>query len=610
MYILGISAFYHDSAAALIHEGNIIAAAQEERFTRIKFDKRFPLNAIRFCLNRSGIKLDEISAIVFFEKTERKIDRIVSDFLSFSPFNFKQFLYAMPEWLNGKFFLDEYILVTLKDQFKSNWNGQLLFSEHHQAHAASAFYPSPYKEAAILVLDAVGEWQSSSTHIGQGSMLWPLKEQHFPHSLGMVYSAFTNYLGFKVNSGEYKLMGLSPYGEAKYAQLIMDNLIDLKKDGSFRVNLEYFAYHKGLQMTNKRFHRLFGGVPRIPESAITQREMDIAASIQRVTEEIVLRMARNLAQETRQKNLCLAGGVALNCVANAEVLRSGLFENLWIQPAAGDAGGALGAALAGHYLHFESDRKISDKVDSMQNALLGPEFTDEECEEILIQEGAVYNKFTESQLCLNVIEDLASSKVVGWFQGRMEFGPRALGNRSIIGDPRDPEMQSKINLKIKFRESFRPFAPIVIEEKSSDYFEMREKSPYMVLVSKVKKERCKTVNPNQDILTGIDKLNLPRSDIPAVTHVDYSARVQTVSEKANPRFYNLLKQFESRTGYAVLVNTSFNVRGEPIVCNVRDAFRCFMGTDMDILVINNFYLTKWEQTLGKTTSHKATVALD
>ena len=594
MRILGISAFYHDSAAALLEDGRIVAAAQEERFTRKKHDARFPLHAIRYCLAESGIAVGDLDRVVFYDKPFVKFERLLETYLSFAPRGYKTFRMAIPLWLREKLFLKDLLLNELrKISGNGKWNEELLFSEHHLSHAASAFFPSPFDEAIVLTMDGVGEWATTSAAIGKGNSLEVQKEIHFPHSLGFLYSAFTYYTGFKVNSGEYKLMGLAPYGEAKYKDKILEHLIDVKADGSFRLNMGYFDFCTGLTMTSQRFHDLFGGPPRKPDQLLTPYHMDLAASIQAVTEEIVLRLTRSLCEETGIRNLCLAGGVALNCVANGKVLRDACCDRIWIQPAAGDAGGALGAALAGY--HLQLGRARTANGDAMKGSFLGPAFTQREIEDRLTRSGARFEVLADSALIATGAEDLARSKALGWFQGRMEFGPRALGNRSILGDPRSPGMQKTLNLKIKYRESFRPFAPSVLRERVSDWFELDCDSPYMLLVADVVRSRRREMTREEKQLFGIDKLNVPRSEIPAVTHVDYSARVQTVHEDTNPRYYALLSAFERKTGCPVLVNTSFNVRGEPIVCTPEDAFRCFMGSELDALAAGNCYLRKESQ---------------
>jgi carbamoyltransferase len=594
LHILGISAFYHDSAAALIQDGRIVAAAQEERFTRKKHDPRFPVNAVRYCLAECGLGMDGVDRVVFYDKPFLKFERLLETYLTYAPRGYKSFRMAIPLWLREKLFLKDLLLKELrKISCNGKWNEELLFSEHHLSHAASAFFPSPFDEAVVLTMDGVGEWATTSAAIGKGNNLEVRKEIHFPHSLGFLYSAFTYYTGFKVNSGEYKVMGLAPYGEPKYKDKILEHLIDVKADGSFRLNLSYFDFCTGLTMTSQRFHDLFGGPPRKPDQLLTPHHMDLAASIQAVTEEIVLRQTRALCEETGIRNLCLAGGVALNCVANGKVLRDGRFEQIYIQPAAGDAGGALGAALAGYHMQLGQARTVNG--DAMRGAYLGPAYSQQEIEDRLTKCGARFELLEDSALIATGAEDLAQSKALGWFQGRMEFGPRALGNRSILGDPRSPTMQKTLNLKIKYRESFRPFAPSVLRERVSDWFEMDCDSPYMLLVADVVNSRRREMTEEEKQLFGIDKLNVPRSEIPAVTHVDYSARVQTVHEDTNPRYYALLSAFERKTGCPVLVNTSFNVRGEPIVCTPEDAFRCFMGSQLDVLAVGNCYLHKEDQ---------------
>lgn len=585
MYILGISAFFHDSAAALIKDGEIIAAAQEERFTRKKHDYRFPINAINFCLNYAKIKGSDLDFISFYDKPFLKFERLLETYLTYAPKGIKSFITSMPLWIKEKIWMRDFISKELK------YDGKILFPEHHESHAASAFYPSPFEEAAFLTMDGVGEWTTTSFGIGKENKIEIHSELKFPHSLGLLYSAFTYYTGFKVNSGEYKVMGLAPYGEPKYVDLILNELIDLKEDGSFKMNMEYFNYAAGLTMTSEKFHKLFGGPPRKPESKLTQKEMDLARSIQDVTEEIVLRMAKHVYKETRMKNLCLAGGVALNCVANGRLLKEGPFDDIWIQPAAGDAGGAVGAALVIWHQYLDNERIIPHS-DKMNGAYLGPEYSEEEILAFLNSNNIPYKKLSSEELPEIVAELLARENVIGWFQGRMEFGPRALGNRSILGDARSPKMQETMNLKIKFRESFRPFAPSILAEKLSDYFELEKESPYMLLVANVKKERRKEMTEEQKRLFGIDKLNIPRSDIPAVTHIDYSARIQTVHKETNKLYYDLIAQFEKKQNCAVIVNTSFNVRGEPIVCSPSDAYKCFMRTNMDYLVLGNFLLDK------------------
>ena len=580
----------------LIQNGEILAAAQEERFTRRKHDAQFPANAIEYCLNDAKISPKEIDYVVFYDKPFLKFERLLETYIAFAPKGFKSFRKAIPIWLKEKLFQKKLLCDELhKCGFEGDLATRLLFSEHHLSHAASAFFPSHFSRAAILTMDGVGEWATSSFALGKGNKVEIHKEIHFPHSIGLLYSAFTYYIGFKVNSGEYKLMGLAPYGEPKYAQLILDHLIDLKTDGSFRLNLSYFNYCTGLTMTSTKFHNLFGAPPRPAESQLTQKHMDIAASIQKVTEEVVLRLAHSLIKETGEKNLCLAGGVALNCVANGKVLREGGLDHLWIQPASGDAGGALGAALAGYHLHLEQPRQLTNSIDAMKGGYLGPGFSDEEIIKRLEELGAQFEVLQEDGLIRSCVETLKDGKAVGWFQGKMEFGPRALGARSILGDARSPQMQSVLNLKVKFRESFRPFAPSVLREDASEWFDLDADSPYMLLVANIAKKYQRPMTQEQKQLFGIEKLNVPRSDIPAITHVDYSARIQTVHRETNPRYHKLLSEFKSQTGCPVVVNTSFNVRGEPIVCTPEDAFRCFMGTGIEALAIGNCFLKKEAQ---------------
>ena len=595
--ILGISAFYHDSAAALVINGKIISAAQEERFSRIKHDPKYPYNAIEFVLKNSNLKLSQIDHIVFFEKPFLKFERLLETYLAFAPKGFKSFSMSMSIWLREKLFQKKLLFDKLKNH-DQNFNDieKINFSEHHYSHAASAFYPSPFKDAVIITLDGVGEWATTTVAVGKDNKIEMLKEIYFPHSIGLLYSAFTYYLGFKVNSGEYKVMGLAPYGKPKYKDLIIKTLIDLKDDGSFRLNMKYFNYATGLTMTNKNFSNLFAHKAREPEKELlTQFHMDIAASIQAVTEEIVLKLTKSIAQETQIKNLCMAGGVALNCVANGKILKNNIFENIWMQPASGDAGGSLGAALAFWYHELGEKRSIPSDLDDMKGSYLGPSFKNDHIEKTLISLGANFRKYDEKNLINLVVEELKNEKTIGWFQGRMEFGPRALGARSIIADPRSDKMQKELNLKVKFRESFRPFAPSILREDVNDWFDINTDSPYMLLVADIKKNIQITMNEEDKKLFGIEKLNIKRSSIPAVTHVDYSARIQTVHEETNPKYYKLLKKFKEITGCPILVNTSFNVRGEPIVCSVEDSFRCFMGTNLDILVCENFILFKEEQ---------------
>jgi len=589
-YVLGISAFYHDSAACLLRDGEIVAAAQEERFTRKKGDASFPSHAARYCLQAGGIRASELAYVGFYDKPFLKFERILETYLSVAPRGFASFRMAGPLWLKDKLFMEGDIRLALH-----GYEGEILYAEHHESHAASAFFPSPFEEAAILTADGVGEWATASFGVGRGHDFELLQELHWPDSLGLLYSAFTYYTGFKVNSGEYKVMGLAPYGEPKYVDTIYRELMDVREDGSFILNQEYFNYLSGLTMTNGAFDRLFGGPPRVPESKLTQREMDLARSIQVVCEEIMLRMARTVYRETGMENLCLAGGVALNCVANGRILREGPFKRLWIQPAAGDAGGALGVAQLIWHRFCKQPRTVAPGQDAMKGAYLGPEFSPEEIEAYLGSQGASYERLERDCLLRRTAELLAQERVVGWFDGRMEFGPRALGARSILGDPRSPRMQAQMNLKIKFREGFRPFAPSVLRDRASVYFELDCDSPYMLLVAPVRRERQISMTEEQRRLWGIDQLNVVRSDIPAVTHIDYSARIQTVSPDTNPNYYDLIKEFERLTGCAVLVNTSFNVRGEPIVCTPADAYRCFMRTHIDYLVLGPFLLKKAQQ---------------
>ena len=589
MYILGISAFYHDSAACLVQDGKIIAAAQEERFTRKKHDFSFPKNALRYCLEERGLKGSDLDFVAFYDKPFIKFERILETYLAYAPHGIRSFIKAIPLWIKQKLWLKEVIRKEL------DYEGKIIFPEHHESHAASAFFPSPFQEAAFLTIDGVGEWTTASYGVGKENKMQILAEIHFPHSLGLLYSAFTYYTGFKVNSGEYKVMGLAPYGEPKYKELILSELMDLKEDGSFRMNMRYFDYCAGLTMTNRRFEKLFGGPPRKPESQVTQRDMDLARSVQEVTEEVMLRMVRHINKETGQKNLCLAGGVALNCVGNGRVLREGPFENIWIQPAAGDAGGALGAALFVWYQYLENRRVADNKKDVQQGSFLGPAFENGYIKDYLKSKTIPYTEIGDEEIPEKIADLIADQKVIGWFQGRMEFGPRALGGRSIIGDARSPEMQEKMNLKIKFRESFRPFAPSVIKESVSDFFEMEGESPYMLLVAPVKKEICREMSPEEQQRFGLDKLHVLRSTIPAVTHVDYSARVQTVSKDDNPLYYRMIAKYGEKYGCPVIINTSFNVRGEPIVCTPGDAYLCFMRTNMDYLIMGNFLIEKKDQ---------------
>jgi carbamoyltransferase len=609
--ILGISAFFHDSAAALIVDGKIVAAAQEERFSRVKHDERYPKNAINYILKEGNIELSQIDHIVFFEKPFLKFERLLETYLAFAPRGFKSFSMAMPIWLREKLFQKKHLHDLLQEQDK-NFNNidKIKFSEHHFSHAASAFYPSPFEEAIILTLDGVGEWATTTVAIGKKNKITMEKEIYFPHSLGLLYSAFTYYTGFKVNSGEYKLMGLAPYGKPIYKDIILNNLIDLKDDGSFKLDMKYFNYAAGLTMTNQKFSDLFGQPVRKPEEErLTQFHMDIASSIQAITEEVVLKLTRDIAKEYKIKNLCLAGGVALNCVANGKVLKDNIFDNIWIQPAAGDAGGSLGAALA--YWHQELNQERVIKLsDDMKGSYLGPKFENTEIKNELNLLKANFKEFKEDELIEIVANELNKEKTIGWFQGRMEFGPRALGGRSILADPRSENMQKELNLKIKFRESFRPFAPSILSEDVSNWFDLNVDSPYMLLVANIKKEVQIQMNSEQENLFGIEKLNIKRSKIPAVTHVDYSSRVQTVHKETNPRFHKLIKKFKELTGCPILVNTSFNIRGEPIVCSVKDAFQCFMGTNLDVLVIENFILLKTEQGQQSKTDYKTLFKLD
>ncbi len=612
MRILGLSAFYHDSAAALVGDGLILAAAQEERFTRKKHDSGFPSHAIDYCLREASITLDDVDYVVFYDKPFLKFERLLETYLAFAPRGFSSFRMAMPLWLREKLFLKDLLRKELK-RYNPNfdWNSKLLFSEHHLSHAASAFFPSPFEEAAVLTMDGVGEWATTSLAIGSGNTLNVIKEIHFPHSLGLLYSAFTYYTGFRVNSGEYKVMGLAPYGQPRFFDTIMEHLIAVKDDGSFRLDMSYFDYCTGLTMTNAKFHKLFGGPPRKPEDRLTQREMDLAASVQAVTESVVLRLTRAIAAETGMKNLCLAGGVALNCVANGKVLRDGHFQQIWIQPAAGDAGGALGAALAAYHLYLNQPRSVSgDGHDAMQGSYLGPSFQQEEIEQRLLAVGARFKVLDDQAMIEACAAALAEEKALGWFQGRMEFGPRALGGRSILGDARSPTMQSILNLKVKYRESFRPFAPSVLSEDAADWFEINADSPYMLLVADVVEGRRIPMTAEQQALFGIEKLNVPRSEIPAVTHVDYSARIQTVHAETNPRYHALISAFKQKTGCPVIVNTSFNVRGEPIVGTPEDAFRCFMGTEIERLAVGNCFLLKHEQPQSLKSNYTSQFALD
>lgn len=612
MWILGISAFYHDSAACLVRDGEIVAAAQEERFSRIKHDDGFPEEAIRYCLREANIGPEELESVVFYEKPFVKFERLLETYLAFAPRGFRSFAQSMPIWVKDKIFQKKSIVESLQKCLDTDlaWSERLLFSEHHLSHAASAFFPSPFQEAAVLTMDGVGEWATTSVAVGEGSNLSVVKEIHFPHSLGLLYSAFTYFCGFKVNSGEYKLMGLAPYGTPKYADTIRQKLVQTSEDGAFWLNMDYFNYPTGLTMTGKGFEKLFEGPARRAESPITQREMDLAASIQLVTEEVVVKLAWSIRAETGMRNLCLAGGVALNCVANGVLLREGIFDEIWIQPASGDAGGAIGAALAAWALHYRGERFVSSSADEMKGSYLGPAYSNRDIEQELESLGAHFVRVSEDELLERVSTALAAGKAVGWMQGRMEFGPRALGGRSILADPRSPEMQKKLNLKVKFRESFRPFAPSILREDLSDWFDLDVDSPYMLLVANIRTDRRHPTAPEEENLWGIEKLNIARSEIPAVTHVDYSARIQTVHKETNPLYHDLLYRFRSMTGCPVLVNTSFNVRGEPIVSSPEDAYNCFMGTDLDLLAIGGFILEKASQPAELRQSYEEKYALD
>jgi carbamoyltransferase len=596
LYVLGISAFYHDSAAAIVGGGRIVAAAQEERFTRKKNDAGFPRQAIQYCLNEAEIEFGAVDYVVFYDKPFLKFERLLETYLAFAPHGLSSFRIALPIWIKEKLFQKRLLREELQ-RFAGDYDydNRLLFAEHHQSHAASAFFPSPFEEAAILTMDGVGEWATTSLALGRGTSLQMVKEIHFPHSLGLLYAAFTAYTGFRVNSGEYKMMGLAPYGEPRYAQTILDNLIDVKPDGSFRLDQSYFNYCTGLSMTSSRFHKLFGGDPRDENSPLTQREMDLASSIQAVTDEVVLRLTRSIARETGARHLCLAGGVALNCVANGKLVRDGRFDGFWVQPAAGDAGGALGAALAVYHLHLDQPRLPHNMLDAMQGAYLGPHFTQTDIEQRLAACGAVFDVMDEEKLIEATVDALIEEKAVGWHQGRMEFGPRALGNRSILGDPRSRTMQKTLNLRVKYRESFRPFAPSVLHEDVADWFDHHGDSPYMLVVADVARKRRTPLSDADAARVGTDKVNAVRSEIPAVTHVDYSARLQTVHRETNPRYHALISAFKAKTGCPVLVNTSFNVRGEPIACTPEDAFRCLMGTEIEVLVVGDCFLRKERQ---------------
>ena len=611
MKILGLSAFYHDSAACLVIDGNIVAAAQEERFTRKKHDAEFPTQAVAYCLAEADIVAADLDYVVFYDKPFLKFERLLETYLAFAPRGFKSFVTSLPVWLKDKLFQKTMIAKVLNEQFGGDidWTTRLLFSEHHLSHAASAFFPSPFEEAAVLTMDGVGEWTTTSLAIGRGNQLAVHKEIQFPHSLGLLYSAITYYTGFKVNSGEYKVMGLAPYGEPKYADLIKDNLIDIKEDGSFHLDMSYFNYCTGLTMTNERFDTLFGGPRRAAESQLTQREMDLAASVQAVTEEVVIKLATGIRKSTGLRNLCLAGGVALNCVANGKLLRKNIFDNIWIQPAAGDAGGAVGAALAAYHMMLKQPRTVNP-ADSMKGGYLGPEYSQTDIEQRLTKAGAVFTTVSDTEMIELTAQALAEGKAVGWHQGRMEFGPRALGGRSIIADPRSEAVQKQLNLKVKYRESFRPFAPSVLREDVSEWFDIQSDSPYMLLVADVAKSKQLPMTPEQEKLFGIEKLNVPRSQIPAITHVDYSARIQTVHEHTNPKYFDLITKFKEMTGCPVLVNTSFNVRGEPIVCTPEDSFNCLMGTEIEFLVVGNAIMRKEDQDPALIKDYKNAYELD
>ena len=613
MKILGISAYYHDSAACLVVDGEVVAAAQEERFTRKKHDQAFPSNAINYCLTEAGCTPADIDYVVFYDKPFLKFERLLETYLAYAPVGFKSFATALPVWLTDKLFQKSVITGALKDLWGKDidWEARLLFSEHHLSHAASAFFPSPFEDAAILTMDGVGEWTTTSLAIGHGNELKVHKEIHFPHSLGLLYSAITYYTGFKVNSGEYKVMGLAPYGEPKYAQLMKDHLIDIKEDGSFALDMSYFNYCTGLTMTNEKFDQLFGGPRRSEETALTQREMDLAASIQAVTEEVVIKLARGIRKSTGQTNLCLAGGVALNCVANGKLLRENIFDNIWIQPAAGDAGGAVGAALAAYYMMLGLPRKVDPALqDGMKGSYLGPEFAQPDIEQRLAAVGAKFTNHSDEEIIALTAQALADGKAVGWHQGRMEFGPRSLGGRSILADARSPSAQKLLNLKVKYRESFRPFAPSVLREDVSEWFDINTDSPYMLLVADVNESKRLAMTEDQQKLFGIEKLNVPRSEIPAVTHVDYSARVQTIHKQTNPKYHALVSKFKELTSCPVVVNTSFNVRGEPIVCTPEDAFRCLMGTEIEFLVVGNSIMRKEDQDPALKLDYKNAYELD
>jgi carbamoyltransferase len=611
MKILGISAFYHDSAACLVIDGNIVAAAQEERFTRKKHDSAFPTEAVAYCLAEAGISAIELDHVVFYDKPFLKFERLLETYLAYAPRGFESFVTSLPIWLKDKLFQKSMIAKVLNEQFGGgiDWSTRLFFSEHHLSHAASAFFPSPFEEAAVLTMDGVGEWTTTSLAIGRGNQLSVHKEIQFPHSLGLLYSAITYYTGFKVNSGEYKVMGLAPYGEPKYANLIKDHLIDIKEDGSFHLDMSYFNYCTGLTMTNERFDTLFGGPRRAAESQLTQREMDLAASVQAVTEEVVIKLATGIRKSTGLRHLCLAGGVALNCVANGKLLRKNIFDNIWIQPAAGDAGGAVGAALAAYHMMLKQPRTVNP-ADSMKGGYLGPEYGLADIEQRLSKAGAVFTTVSDAEMITLTAQALAEGKAVGWHQGRMEFGPRALGGRSIIADPRSEVVQKQLNLKVKYRESFRPFAPSVLREDVSEWFDIDSDSPYMLLVADVAKSKQLPMTPEQEKLFGIEKLNVPRSQIPAITHVDYSARIQTVHAHTNPKYFELITKFKELTGCPVLVNTSFNVRGEPIVCTPEDSFNCLMGTEIEFLVVGNAIMRKEDQDPALIKDYKNAYELD
>ncbi len=612
MKILGISAYYHDAAACLVINGEIIAAAQEERFTRIKHDRRFPGYSVNYCLDEGKITPENIDYIVFYDKPFLKFERLLETYLAFAPRGFESFVTSLPVWIKDKLFQKRLIISALKNLWGKSikWEDKLLFSEHHLSHAASAFFPSPFNRAAVLTMDGVGEWTTTSLALGKGHELSILKEIAFPHSLGLLYSAMTYYTGFKVNSGEYKLMGLAPYGVPKFASCIKDHLIDIKEDGSFALDLSYFNYCTGLTMTNEKFDALFGGPPRKPESSLSQRDMDLAASIQSVLEDVVLKLARNITKTTGENNLCLAGGVALNCVANGKILKEKACDRLWVQPAAGDAGGAIGAALSAYHIAFSQPREVRDGFDAMKGSFLGPQFSQQDIAEQLMACGASFETLSENQVVERTAKALANGRAVGWMSGRMEFGPRGLGGRSILADPRSPNMQRLLNLKVKYRESFRPFAPSVLREAVSEWFEIDCDSPYMLLVADVTESKRLEMSAEERRLFGIQKLNVPRSEIPAVTHVDYTARVQTVCKETNPRYYALIEKFKQLTGCPVIVNTSFNIRGEPIVCSPEDAFRCFMGTELDFLVVGNAVLEKSKQSQTLCSDYKMKYELD